>query len=79
MCDIPQKVVDKARGLVDKYGCNFRFLGKRNDITYYVFEFPKDERTGFPHIFQYDNHTENVKEIGGIQALRLMKRLAVVV
>lgn len=76
MCDIPQIVVDKARVLVDKYGCNFRFLGKRNDITYYVFEFPKDERTGFPHLFQYDNHAENVKEIGGKPALKLIRELS---
>lgn len=70
---IPQLVIDKAKDLVEKYGKNFRLLEKKNGKSIYVYEFPQNERTGFPYIFIYDEEDSAVEEITGIKALKMLR------
>jgi len=71
--DIPKKVTDKAKDLIDVYGNRIKFIGEYEKKDTYQFKFPQNERTGFPYIYLYDKRTEIVEEITGIKALKIMR------
>lgn len=71
--EIPQKVIDKAIDLIDAYGKKIRYLGEYENKQVYYFQFPKNERTGFPHIYLYDKRTETTEEVTGIKALKIIR------
>ena len=71
--DIPQKVIEKAKDLIDVYGIKIKYIGKFENKEVYLFQFPKNDRTGFPHVYLYDKYTETAEEITGVKALKIMR------
>ena len=69
--DTPKVVLAAAAGLVKMYGPRFLHLGERNGVQYFMFDFPKDEKTGFPFVYQYVKG-EPVLEITGFEALDII-------
>lgn len=66
---IPQAVLDKAKELIEYYGENFESLGVHQGKQVYKFVFPLGERTGFPYVYLYDEQTNEVEKITGINAI----------
>lgn len=75
MDNIPQSVINKAKNLVDFYGCNFEHLGLYNEKETYKFLFPKNERTGFPFVYLYDKQSDTTEEVTGIKGLKILRFL----
>ena len=62
--DVPVKVQEVAKGLIDMYGPSFDYLGKYEGADFYMFVFPEDSNTGFPY--------DEVLEITGFPALDII-------
>ena len=71
--NIPQIVLDKAKDLIEAYGNKIKYIGEYEKKEVYHFQFPKNERTGFPHIYLYDKRTETAEEVTGIKALKILR------
>ena len=70
MKQTPQIVKDAANYLIEMYGDNFDYLGKREGADTYMFKFPEDADTGFP--FVYIHKDGKVTEITGFEALDIV-------
>lgn len=70
----PQIVKDKARWLIDKYGCNFEYIGQHEGKNVYMFIFPNDIETGFPFIYLWDRG-DDIVELTGFEALDITNLL----
>ena len=68
--DVPVKVQEVAKGLIDMYGPSFDYLGKYEGSDFYMFVFPEDSNTGFPYVYQLEN--DEVLEITGFPALDII-------
>lgn len=51
--EIPQKVLNAAKGFIKIFGNKLSLLGTEGDKEYYIFDFPKGELNGIPHVFIY--------------------------
>ncbi len=71
--DIPQIVLEKAKDIVDVYGNKIKYIGEYENKEVYQFQFPKNERTGFPHIYVYDKRTKAVEEVTGIKSMKIIR------
>ena len=68
--DIPKKIQEAAKGLIDMFGLSFDYLGKYEGADFYMFVFPDDTDTGFPVVYQYENG--HALEITGFPALDII-------
>ncbi|MBQ9576824.1 MAG: hypothetical protein IJV11_08100 [Muribaculaceae bacterium] len=73
--EIPKQVIEEAGCLVEYYGNNFRFLGKRDNLDVYQFMFPEDTTTGFPFIYMYNSENQTAYEITGFEAIDIIQEL----
>lgn len=69
--NVPVKVKEAATALISSYGSRFKHLGKRDGADFYMFNFPEDEETGFPFVYQYEN--DSVLTITGFEALDVIR------
>lgn len=69
--EIPAKVIEAAQWLIDQYGDAVCYLGKYKGAEAYYYRFPDYVDTGFP--FVYLLKADNVTEITGFEALRLLR------
>ena len=67
--EIPQAVIKEAKGLIDRYGQCFDYLGEYKNADYFVFRFPDETITGFPFVYVYYRQKEEAIEITGFDAL----------
>ncbi len=65
--NVPEAVIKEAGSLVKEFGSNFEFLGERDGVQVYVFQFPKDTHTGYPFVYCYDG--KRALELTGEAAL----------
>lgn len=71
---IPEAVLDKAKELIDIYGNKIRYLGKCDNKDVFKFQFPENERTGFPYVYLYDKQLNTVEEVTGKNAIKIIRR-----
>ena len=69
--EAPAEVIAAAESLVALYGPHFSLLGERKGVSYYRFDFPAGEKTGFPFIYAY-RKGKPVKEISDFDALEII-------
>lgn len=61
--NIPAKIIEAAKPLIDMYGVHFSYLGLYDGADAYVYEFPEDSETGFPFVYLLkDNSVTEVTE-----------------
>jgi len=70
--EVPQAVLDKAKGFIDKFGEGFNDLGLNHGKHVYQFVFPERQRTGFPYIYLYDETSDEVEEVTGTRAIKII-------
>lgn len=75
MKQIPQAVLDSAKELMESFGEHFYILGLYQGKQVYQFVFPEEIRTGFPFVFLYDKHTNEVEKITGIKAMEILSSI----
>lgn len=68
--NIPSKIKEAARSLIDAYGLAFDYLGKYKGKDAYLYRFPADVCTGFPFIYLLKDG--KVSEITGFEALTIL-------
>lgn len=73
--DIPQVVMEKAKGLIQLYGPNFAYLGKYENQQVFMFQFPENTETGFPFLYLYNEASDNVTEVTGLDALEMINTI----
>lgn len=70
--EIPKAVLAAAGELVDMFGPSFSLLGELDGAQFYLFEYPEDEKTGFPFVYQF-KEGEPVLEITDFEALEIIR------
>lgn len=70
--DIPQVVMEKAKGLIQLYGSKFAYLGKYEDQQVFMFQFPENTETGFPFVYLYDRASNRATELTEFDALEII-------
>lgn len=50
---VPEEVIKAAGQLVEQYGENFEYLGRKDDTDYFLYAFPEDSCTGFPFVYAF--------------------------
>ena len=70
---IPLAVVTAAKHLIDEYGRNIVYIGKKDIWNVYVFQFPKGSLTGYPYVYLYDTEEHDVTTVTGFDALDIIK------
>lgn len=68
--DIPAKVQDAARYLVEMYGDHVEHLGHYQGAEAYYYHFPENLDVGFPSVYLLKG--DKVTEMSGIEALRII-------
>lgn len=68
----PKTVMEVAKGLVERYGDNFKKLGNYNGQEVYLYKFPDKCFTGFPYVFLYDSTKDIAIGVTGFQALKIV-------
>jgi len=74
--NIPQSVIDEAQDLIQLYGNTLIYRGVYNDCDIYQFVFPENMETGFPFIYLHDVEADQVLEISGSRALKMLRELS---
>ena len=69
--EVPKEVITAAGDLVKMYGPKFALLGERAGQEVYMFQFPEDEKTGFPFVYLYEKG-QPVLEVTGFDALEII-------
>lgn len=70
--NIPAKVKEAAKGLIAMYGSRFKHLGKSDGADFYMFNFPDDEESGFPFVYQYkDGEVLTIEGFAALDTIRL--------
>lgn len=69
---VPSTVRRAAKTLIDLYGENIVFIGHKEAIDIFRFQFPEDTRTGYPFVFLYDKRKDSVNKITGFEALNII-------
>lgn len=70
--DIPQVVMEKAKGLIQLYGSNLAYLGKYENQQVFTFQFPENTETGFPFVYLYDRASNRATELTEFDALEII-------
>ncbi len=70
--EIPSKVKQAAQSLVEMYGDHIEHLGQYQGAEAFYYHFPDDIDAGFPFIYLLKG--ENLREVTGPDALRLLRR-----
>lgn len=73
--NIPQAVIEAAKGLIKLYGENFKKLGPYKDQDAYLYQFPENSFTGFPFVYLYDAEKNVAVEITGEMALDILSSI----
>lgn len=71
--NIPEEIKLEAKGYINRFGCNFDYLGCFEGQEAFRFVFPKDEDLGFPCVYLFDSRSRVATEITGFDALKLIK------
>lgn len=72
---IPNKVVSKAKNLIDQYGMNIEYVGQSKDKDVYMFRFPENSTTGFPVLYLYDKKEDTVEIVSGMESFDILDSL----
>lgn len=67
---IPAAVLRAASPLIEMYGKNLDYLGKKNGAHWWYFKFPADVTVGFPTVYRYAN--QDVSVIGSNDAVAIL-------
>jgi len=73
--EIPQKVIQQAKNLIDQYGMKIEYLGKSRDEMVFMFKFPENEDIGFPIVYIYKEKIDRVQTVSGLKALKIISNL----
>lgn len=69
--EIPAKVREAARDLIERYGDRLVYLGEYHGAQAYYYRFPDDLDTGFPFVYLLKG--ESVSNINGFDALDIIR------
>jgi hypothetical protein len=71
--ETPKAVIKAAGWLAESFGTKFEYLGQYNGREAFVFVFPKDEFTGFPFVYLYNEDKDRAQEVTGYDALDIIR------
>ena len=69
---IPSAVTQAASFLIEEYGDNVVFIGKKDNLDVYMYKFPEDALTGFPFVYLYDALSGQVTTVNGFASLDII-------
>lgn len=73
--EIPEKIKNEAKFLIEEFGDNIEFEGKFHNRYVFQYILPNNTRSGFPIVYLYDPHTDEVEPIGGMKTFDILDNL----